>query len=49
MKYLKKFNEELKSTTYKSAADKLSYKHTDRFKALSEFSDGRLQEEQEEE
>ena len=49
MKYLKKFNEELKSTTYKSAADKLSYRHTARSKALSDFSDVRLKEEQEEE
>ena len=49
MKYLKKFNEELKSTTYKSAADKLSYRHTARSKALSDFSDVRLKKEQEEE
>jgi hypothetical protein len=49
MKYLKKFNEELKSTTYKSAADKLSYRHSARSKALSDFSDVRLKEEQEEE
>jgi len=49
MKYLKKFNEELKSTTYKSAADKLSYRHSARSKALSTFSDVRLKEEQEEE
>ena len=27
MKYLKKFNEELKSSTYKSAADKLNPEH----------------------
>ena len=49
MKYLKKFNEELKSSTYKSAADKLNYRHTARSKALSDFSDVRLKEEQEEE
>ena len=49
MKYLKKFNEELKSSTYKSAADKLNYRHTARSKALSDFSDLRLKEEQEEE
>ena len=48
MKYLKKFNEELKSTTYKSAADKLSYRHSARSKALSAFSDVRLKEEEEE-
>ena len=49
MKYLKKFNEELKSSTYKSAADKLKYNHSARSKSLSDFSDVRLKEEQEEE
>jgi len=48
MKYLKKFNEELKSTTYKSAADKLRYKHSARAKALDNFSNIRLKEEEEE-
>ena len=48
MKYLKKFNEELKSSTYKSAANKLSYKHPVRSKILSDFSDVRLKEEEEE-
>jgi hypothetical protein len=48
MKYLKKFNEELKSSTYKSAADKLKYNHSARSKELSDFGDVRLKEEQEE-
>lgn len=48
MKWLKKFNEELKSSTYKSAANKLSYKHPVRSKILSDFSDVRLKEEEEE-
>lgn len=48
MKYLKKFNEELKSTTYKSAADKLKYKHPVRASHLSDFSAIRLKEEEDE-
>lgn len=48
MKYLKKFNEELKSTTYKSAADQLKYKHPGKAKTLTEFGNVRLAQEQEE-
>jgi hypothetical protein len=48
MKYLKKFNEELKSTTYKSAATQLQYQHPSKAKTLSEFGDVRHKEEQEE-
>lgn len=48
MKYLKKFNEELKSVTYKSAADKLKNQHPARSKELNKFGDIRLAQEQEE-
>jgi len=46
MKYLKKFNEELKSSTYTSAANKLNYRHPVRSKALTDFSTIRLKEEE---
>jgi len=49
MKYLKKFNEELKSSTYTSAASKLQYRHPVRSKELTDFSSIRLKEEQVEE
>jgi hypothetical protein len=42
MKYLKKFNEELKSSTYTSAASKLQFRHPVRSKELTDFSSIRL-------
>lgn len=37
MKYIRRFNEELKSETYLSAANKLSYEHPERAKKLREY------------
>ena len=46
MRYLKKFNEELKSSTYTSAASKLQYRHPVRSKELTDFGSIRLKEEE---